>query len=747
MKNLFLLAIFYIGVGVAQQMPGAGFRLPDSHIDLQHSNITSSNVTTTNDSGFVFSTTTYTFSDLVVFSYFNNSRFNLYDQSGMKIDSISLNSDEYHSFKPNSGQGIYRITGNQSFTLLVGDPVTNNIMGFYAVDQAGKPLSTHLETFMPKYWSGSERFIVFAYSDGTEYTIKNLSDSTTIAAGIINKGEHVALNDVQGKFLKVTANNLVSALSYADQGYFVPADNGTFSGINFYGFSGYIGSWLNGIVVTAYNDSTEYLILNTVTGDTIQSGMLQYAEVASPTISSETYFQVITNKSVTVSNTPYAGWSGNYYYLTRQIDESGQGIGTHFITPVTPGSFDIFSFEENNHVLIKNTVTGDTTYDATLAKGEHYNFTSSKTIYDISGTANLSAIASYGGGFGADFVPLNFATGLPDLAISSRDIIFDPDTVQNVGDPILITAMIHNYGYTTAYDIPVEFFDGDPAGGNTISGLLTIDSIPPGTAETMQTQWNTPANPEYHAVHVAIDYEQTILESNTSNNSAFKNLVPNKDLLPPLVTIIEAPASVNIATGDTLEFNTFDIQVQVFNSGTVMADTVTTLLHLPIGLTIVDGSDSLFTIGNMASNATATHTWRVHINSFQDIAAFFYTVTVDAKNAEAKDVNRMLVINYPTGLERKDRAHAPENFALLQNYPNPFNPTTNIEFHVNKTSQIVLDVYDLSGRKVETLVQSRLEPGFYKTRFDGKGRSSGIYFVRLQIDGLERGFMKMTLIK
>jgi len=82
MKNILLFAILYLGIGFAQQMPGAGFRLPDSHIDLQYSNITSSNVTTTNDSGFVFSTTTYTFSDLVVFSYFDNSRFNLYDQSG-----------------------------------------------------------------------------------------------------------------------------------------------------------------------------------------------------------------------------------------------------------------------------------------------------------------------------------------------------------------------------------------------------------------------------------------------------------------------------------------------------------------------------------------------------------------------------------------------------------------------------------------------------------------------------------------
>jgi len=447
-----------------------------------------------------------------------------------------------------------------------------------------------------------------------------------------------------------------------------------------------------------------------------------------------------------VSNTPYAGYSGNYYYLARQIDESGQGIGTHFITPVVSGNYNIFSFEDDNHILIKNAATGDTTYIGILAKGVHYNFTSTKAIYDVTGSENLSAIASFGGGFGADFVPLNFTTGLPDLAISSGDIHFDPDSVKNVGDPITVMAAIHNYGYQTAYNIPVEFFDGVPSGGNTISGLLSIDSIPPGGVVTLQTIWKTPSNPEYHAVHVAIDYAHTLLESNASNNTAFKYLVPNKDLLPPLVAVVEAPASVK-TSGDTLAFSTFDVQVQLFNSGSVTADSVTIQLHLPAGLVIADSSDSLFIIGNMLGKATITHTWHLKIERFQDVAAFFYSVTVDAKNAESKEVRRMLVVNYPTALGKTIKIHAPETFRLLQNYPNPFNPTTNIEFQVNNTANIIIDVYDLTGRKVSTLIQSRLTPGVYTTPFDGTGRSSGTYFVRLQIDGLEKGFLKMTLLK
>jgi hypothetical protein len=75
----------------------------------------------------------------------------------------------------------------------------------------------------------------------------------------------------------------------------------------------------------------------------------------------------------------------------------------------------------------------------------------------------------------------------------------------------------------------------------------------------------------------------------------------------------------------------------------------------------------------------------------------------------------------------------PDKFMLSQNYPNPFNPSTNIEFRISNGEVVTLDLFDVLGRKVATLVNQYEEPGAYVTRFDAQKLSltSGIYFYRL----------------
>jgi hypothetical protein len=74
---------------------------------------------------------------------------------------------------------------------------------------------------------------------------------------------------------------------------------------------------------------------------------------------------------------------------------------------------------------------------------------------------------------------------------------------------------------------------------------------------------------------------------------------------------------------------------------------------------------------------------------------------------------------------------APKTFHLNDNYPNPFNPATTIEYHVSTKSHIALQVYDVLGRKVMTLVDGLQKPGSYKVILDGSHLSSGVYFDKL----------------
>jgi hypothetical protein len=73
----------------------------------------------------------------------------------------------------------------------------------------------------------------------------------------------------------------------------------------------------------------------------------------------------------------------------------------------------------------------------------------------------------------------------------------------------------------------------------------------------------------------------------------------------------------------------------------------------------------------------------------------------------------------------------PEEFALLQNYPNPFNPTTAISFQLSAVSDVTLEVFDVTGKKVASLADGVYPAGAHSIRWDATGVSSGIYLCRL----------------
>jgi hypothetical protein len=94
----------------------------------------------------------------------------------------------------------------------------------------------------------------------------------------------------------------------------------------------------------------------------------------------------------------------------------------------------------------------------------------------------------------------------------------------------------------------------------------------------------------------------------------------------------------------------------------------------------------------------------------------------------------------------------PSEFSLSQNYPNPFNPVTNIRFTVLRTANVKLDVYNIVGQKVRTLVDEEMTPGAYAVDWDGTDESgnavsSGIYFYRMQAADEFTDMKKMLLVK
>ena len=87
-----------------------------------------------------------------------------------------------------------------------------------------------------------------------------------------------------------------------------------------------------------------------------------------------------------------------------------------------------------------------------------------------------------------------------------------------------------------------------------------------------------------------------------------------------------------------------------------------------------------------------------------------------------------------------------EEFALHQNFPNPFNPSTVITFDVKNVQDVKVQVFDLSGRLVKTLVNNKTSPGRHQVVFDASSLSSGVYLLRMQA-GYFIDTKKITLIK
>ncbi len=88
----------------------------------------------------------------------------------------------------------------------------------------------------------------------------------------------------------------------------------------------------------------------------------------------------------------------------------------------------------------------------------------------------------------------------------------------------------------------------------------------------------------------------------------------------------------------------------------------------------------------------------------------------------------------------------PVNFNLYPNYPNPFNPETKISFSIDRPSKVLLQIYDVKGMFISTLMNGEYTEGTYETPWNADKYSSGVYFVKLS-DGNSLLTQKLMLIK
>jgi hypothetical protein len=100
---------------------------------------------------------------------------------------------------------------------------------------------------------------------------------------------------------------------------------------------------------------------------------------------------------------------------------------------------------------------------------------------------------------------------------------------------------------------------------------------------------------------------------------------------------------------------------------------------------------------------------------------------------------------------RAGAVNLPREYALRGNYPNPFNAKTVVNFALPKDSRVTLDIYNILGQKVKTLVDGMMTAGYKNVEWDGtdvngQGVSSGVYLYKLKADNFTR-VNRMTFLK
>lgn len=148
-------------------------------------------------------------------------------------------------------------------------------------------------------------------------------------------------------------------------------------------------------------------------------------------------------------------------------------------------------------------------------------------------------------------------------------------------------------------------------------------------------------------------------------------------------------------------------------------------------------SDNWTRVGNVSGNGTSNVS---HNYSFTDrnLTSGIYTYRLKQTdfngNYEYHNLNGEVTIG------------TPNTFELKQNYPNPFNPSTSISFDLPVAGKVSLKVFNTSGKEVASLVNENRSAGFYTVNFNASNLSSGVYYYRLEANGISK-VMKMALVK
>jgi hypothetical protein len=242
----------------------------------------------------------------------------------------------------------------------------------------------------------------------------------------------------------------------------------------------------------------------------------------------------------------------------------------------------------------------------------------------------------------------------------------------------------------------------------------------------------------------------------TTNWNPAQNLIVPGDSLE--IMIYFTP-NVSIPVIDTLYIENNDQLCSVVLTGEGIIQPLPfialsdTLLNFGI-VSIGQHADSVFTIYNIGTDTlvifSITNNQNVFTHNYNDADSLILsgdsiTISITFTPVDTNLIaDTLLIENNDKSLQVtligkgnsievgiKDKSILPKVYALYPAYPNPFNPSTTIEFDLPRRSFVTLNVYNILGQEVSTLIAKQMNPGRYRYIWNAKNLASGIYFYRI----------------
>jgi len=264
--------------------------------------------------------------------------------------------------------------------------------------------------------------------------------------------------------------------------------------------------------------------------------------------------------------------------------------------------------------------------------------------------------------------------------------------------------------------------------------------------------WNTSVSVGNVKLEYTIDngLEWHIITENTPNDGSYLWEVPESPSRSSLVRISEASDGDPWDVSDSLfTLNDESPPSQVTDLTAVVSDSCIILSWSPATDNIEVDHYQVYcdmTSGFTPNDAMAscTDTFFVHSDPIPGINYYYRISAVDLWGNEGEYSDE--VNTFISDLEADQQVLVPDKYILDQNYPNPFNPVTNIRYGLPEATYVLIEITNIIGQRVGTLVNEYKQAGYHIIQFDSRGLASGIYFYYIKTNKFY-AMKKLVLLK